>query len=638
MMKPLLLVESLLQILIVCLLAQPLCSQARNCELIERGNVEVSLSSDVTFLPNKEGIKSRDVRRIKRIIKRYDNAINTIHVVTNSDELSKVLQLNSTNNLILLKGDRFVVNRDAVFVGGVITNYPGYNATLLGAGQNLSNIVARSNGYCLYAGDTSILASGMMYSIVDDEFGNVSLSRLSNVFDGELPRAGGNVIKANDETLLVKIPMTVSVKRLLADKTSDFFKYSTLILSGAFVDVALHRIYSDADYLYGYASLRYFYDYADYEQLHYGVLPKYDIINLPIEGYGAYIDQNDFVHVPTNIMNPYLSTNAYGLLFDSNDRHLIFDCLTFVGGGSSAFVQLQNTSNKKFVNCQFINMHNAIAGGSNTNIDINNCHFDNIGAQCVAFESGRDCIVENCYFYDIGTFYKGYYAVRNAGQKAQIINNRFDGFSCGAIFVGNTTNTHSSATVSGNVIDNSRWLDSFEDNCARDFGGIYVSSYADSILIENNIIRNISSQSSSQAGETVTDGRGIFMDEGANNTTISGNVIYNINGSYVLDSRDANSFVGHNTNNTFSDNVLAGKVRVHGNPDASQITVLCRNNVFDEKYRIDSNDFVRFVDNRTCRISTDGNYVHLPSDYRRVIDLEKNLRVLIKYSSQAKKE
>lgn len=563
----------------------------------------------------------------------FDKKYETISIVMTNQGMRKALG-STSERLVLLKGSFFIADRIPVFASGMITNYPGYAPQIMCKGEQLETVISNGNGYIRYSLLSKEHPISGVYGLFDSECKPIHISRLSDVFNGEHPRAGDRVIKEDDQTLLVKIPMTDEVKRLIANKSSDFFKYSLLVLSGAFVDVTLQNLHTDANYIYGNARTRYFYDYSTYELTrYYGAFTKYDIFNLPIEGYGSFIDGNDIAHVSAEYKNPYLSTNSYGFIFDSNDRSLIFNGLHFIGGGTSVFMFLQNASNKTFTHCEFRDMHSTMVGNVNKNIVIDHCSFTNIFGQCISFGRGNGCIVESSCFKRIGTVMKTYYAVQNKGKNCKIANNRFEEFSCGAIFVGSETEFDSSALVEGNEIDNIGWMKDCENRCARDFGGIYVSSYASSIIIKNNIIRNICSQTCKDAnsGQPLADGRGIFMDEGSNHVSVTGNVIYNVKFSYSIDSRNANTFVGHNSDNYFANNIIEGSCRIEGSPDVETITVICKNNIFDSRRPFKTNEYVRVEKdkNRYCAISVIGDVLHIPG--KKSIKLSKRLNSIIKF-------
>ena len=99
------------------------------------------------------------------------------------------------------------------------------------------------------------------------------------------------------------------------------------------------------------------------------------------------------------------------------------------------------------------------------------------------------------------------------------------------------------------------YLEHIDEYALMDGGVIYVATLNDDLIIRNNYIHDI---------DGMKKNRGVFLDDGARNVTVVGNVIVGIANSYCIESdrsKSVEKVVGPaNVNNTIKDNVLDGAI------------------------------------------------------------------------------
>lgn len=294
----------------------------------------------------------------------------------------------------------------------------------------------------------------------------------------------------------------------------------------------------------------------------YNKYPRCRFINSPIRK-GVYV-KNDSVYIPNHINAIRVGKGGY-LLSISNCKFNSFEISGFniIAAGNKSCISVKKSD---FYDQMWVK-------------DI---VFSNISASAILVENCRNvCICSNT----INNTRKN--AIRCTGDKLTVCNNRlkrigfmlqtmaisFSGtniyiygntiedFNYSAIATGGTESNSESDTKSYIVEKNKisyspLFLSTHTDITLADCGGIYIGPQNTQGIIRNNVIINMTGIGSN---------RGIFLDDGAKNLFVYGNLIINTANSYDIDLRLCTTYSkgipDHNTNNHIFHNILTGGYR-----------------------------------------------------------------------------
>lgn len=181
----------------------------------------------------------------------------------------------------------------------------------------------------------------------------------------------------------------------------------------------------------------------------------------------------------------------------------------------------------------------------------------------IGYESD-DASVTGNRFEDIGLMSDNNPCIWNVASRTRIADNTFVDFTYCAIWSG----IHFSESMSdkcSSVIENNEMYQTpaFRKAPSRtmlDSGAIYLATVSQSQVIRNNYIHDIGGPA---------DNRGIFLDDGAVNVEVYGNLVVGIANSYCIDSRRVRWVETHadtkitrvNVNNYIGENTVDGGVR-----------------------------------------------------------------------------
>ncbi|MBR3075285.1 MAG: right-handed parallel beta-helix repeat-containing protein [Bacteroidales bacterium] len=309
-----------------------------------------------------------------------------------------------------------------------------------------------------------------------------------------------------------------------------------------------------------------------------GLMPRFRLFNIKAEGVSFRVNGNravlseglGSVHECSAsrflIVSPGSSLAAIdisGLTFKGNKRNSENGLIEFY---------LAKLGRAAVHDCRFENIYSekAVYSRNSDNLTVSDCVF--AGCQYSGVSSSHkstNTVVRGNRFENCGLALTNAPCVSCSGQNYYIADNSFLDFAYSAIDVGygfrNAKVNGVSGVVEGNSITYSDYyLSSLEENTLMDSGAIYVSTLNDSTVIRYNIISNYSG---------MKDNRGIFLDDGAYNLQVYGNVITGIANSYCIDSRRVASvekIIGRaNYNNKVYDNVVDGKLRLEGREEDS---------------------------------------------------------------------
>ena len=244
--------------------------------------------------------------------------------------------------------------------------------------------------------------------------------------------------------------------------------------------------------------------------------------------------------------------------------------LTFVGGsGQESVIKFDGVKSNdiKLANCHFKDLRNkAIAGIGTDNIAIDKCTFSNCYSLVVTTdENCSNFVVKNCEWEECGQLLENPSCIIASGTNYLIKDNSFVDFYGRALTLGvyfsKGNSVHSSGVVENNEFYfTSSFLESAHQNLLMDNGAIYVNTLNEHLEIRNNYIHDFAG-----AG----DNRGIFLDDGAKNVKVTGNMIINIPNGAAISARRVKGVektVGAaNVGNVIQGNVLDGTVRFEGN-------------------------------------------------------------------------
>lgn len=293
----------------------------------------------------------------------------------------------------------------------------------------------------------------------------------------------------------------------------------------------------------------------------YGINPRYSLINNPISD-GLHITRGK-IYVPWYLKK--IRINKGGRLLHMADCK--FNSLEFTGftvNGSAkcpigVYYSVFRTG--LFVHHNsFGNLSNlAISAAWNENVIISDNTVNNTRVGAIECGGKNSTIVRN-KLKQIGWMLNTRALIGN-GDGLHICDNVIEDFNYAAIAVGSTTPNNNASKLTYIIERNeirlsNDYTDNYFVNTLADGGGIYTGPQCTWGIIRNNVIENI---------KGIHSNRGIFLDDGAKNLAIYGNLIMNTGNSYDIDLRYCNTFSrdipDHNNNNCIFQNIMTGGYR-----------------------------------------------------------------------------
>lgn len=302
---------------------------------------------------------------------------------------------------------------------------------------------------------------------------------------------------------------------------------------------------------------------VDWKQ--YRVRPRYRLINCPVSkglhavgGYIYFPSQYKMIRVNKG---GQLITFAYCHL---NSLEICGFTLNGCGRGTPFEIYSSTFEQGAFIRDNiFTNMSGlAISTAFNTNVTISNNSVTNTRVQAIAGGGTNTTICGN-RLKNIGWMLNTR-AITGGGEHLHICDNVIEDFNYVAIACGSTTSNEKAKPltyiIERNLIRLTKsFTDNYIQNTLADGGGIYVGPQCKQGIIRYNVVENI---------KGIHSNRGIFLDDGAKNLAIYGNLIINTANSYDIDLRLCETYASdipdHNTNNCMFDNILSGGYRFQG--------------------------------------------------------------------------
>lgn len=289
--------------------------------------------------------------------------------------------------------------------------------------------------------------------------------------------------------------------------------------------------------------------------------PRYKLINYPLSD-GIHFFK-DSVYIPINDKFVHISKEGRMLNF-RNCRFHSFTIRDFniIGGGEDVL-----TFNK----CSFVDgawiQNNSFSNLSGCAISIRNCENVRIAGNKITNTRvgaiacyGKNNIVMHNTLKNIGWMLNTR-AIVGGGEQLHICDNVIEDFNYGAIACGSTLPNEKAPkltyVIERNLIRYSeKYAAEYMDNTLADAGAIYIGPQCTWGIIRHNVIYDYVG---------IGANRGIYLDDGAKNLAVYGNLVKNIANSYDIDLRFCKTYAegipDHNTNNYIFHNILTGGYR-----------------------------------------------------------------------------
>lgn len=295
----------------------------------------------------------------------------------------------------------------------------------------------------------------------------------------------------------------------------------------------------------------------------YKVRPRYRLINSPVSK-GVHV-MNGRIYVPKKHKMITIQKGARILTVKScHLNSLVFSGFTISGCGKDCLVGVNDS---KFETGMFITNNHfshlnylAIIAYRNENLVISNNTFSDTRGGVFFMEGGIGTTICGNKMKNIG-WMQNSNAIQVGGERLHIFDNVIEDFIYGAIACGSSKSNAEAPKLTYIIERNTiRQTESFTDNYIQntlaDGGGIYIGPQCTQGIIRNNVVENI---------KGIHSNRGIFLDDGAKNLAIYGNLIMNTANSYDIDLRYSAGYAkgipDHNTNNSVFQNIMTGGYR-----------------------------------------------------------------------------
>ncbi|MBR1543175.1 MAG: right-handed parallel beta-helix repeat-containing protein [Bacteroidaceae bacterium] len=410
--------------------------------------------------------------------------------------------------------------------------------------------------------DKQALKEGGFYSFPFSEFGldDVAVDSKGDEvpFREEVCLVQGDVLKVNGSSDIWKFQ--IDLPDLSEEQCKDFYVLMTRDWTSA-----RHKVVMVKD--------GWLYYHLDSEDLHsdrdpnvdwkqYKVRPRYRLINNPVSK-GLHT-ANGRIYIPKNYKRVRVNRGGQLITFaycHFNSLEITGFELNGCGGGTPIGVYSSTFENGAFIHDNsFSNMSStAISTAYSKNVTISNNTITKTRVQALA-GGGTNCTINGNHLKNIGWMLNTR-AITGGGERMLICDNVIEDFNYGAIAVGSATPNDKAKSltyiIERNLIRLTKdFTDNYIQNTLADGGGIYIGPQCTQGIIRNNVVENI---------KGIHSNRGIFLDDGAKNLAIYGNLIINTANSYDIDLRLTNSkaqgIPDHNTNNSIFQNIMTGGYR-----------------------------------------------------------------------------
>lgn len=441
-------------------------------------------------------------------------------------------------------------------------NYPDANIKIVAI-----NTTLLPEGKTFSYNDEDAISNGHFWSLPYNNFNynDIIIDKSGN----ELPlredvkRVSENIIKVHgiknsiDQDDIWKFK--VELPDLTEEKCKDFY-------------VLMTRDWTSARHKVVKVQEGWLYYHLDTEDLHsdrnpnvdliqYGLLPRYRLINNPVGKGVHYVGGR--IYVPCKYKKIHINKGGY--LFHMGDCHFnSFELTGFnfnglgccpIGVYHSTFKVGMFIHHNVFTNLSSL----AVSAAWNENVVINDNTICNTRVNAIE-SSGKNSTIRGNHLKNIGWMLNTR-AIISGGENVHICDNIIEDFNYAAIACGSRAATRDSVRltyiIERNLIRYSKeYKNNYHTHTLADGGAIYIGPQCTRGIIRNNVIEDIIG---------IHSNRGIFLDDGAKNLAIYGNMIINTGNSYDIDLRYSNSLSKEipdfNSYNCVFHNIITGGYR-----------------------------------------------------------------------------
>ena len=317
---------------------------------------------------------------------------------------------------------------------------------------------------------------------------------------------------------------------------------------------------------------------------------------------GGVVIKNGVLSYPQMYGPQICQCKATFLFWFRENCNIVLNDINFIGGLEYA---VRNDGVLHLNNCHFTNQ---VGGGvlNHFRVIVDRCYFNNIFSFGVRFDHLHGIYSQNPYmevtnstFRNIAHYGTNTYAIRSTG-KAYIGGNEFIDTNYGAIFAGHVNSRtwdylHSIHLIEHNYIHYTpEWIEKRKTFGLQDSGDIYVSVNNIMAVVRLNTIIGTGGIGGTSPYRK---NNAIYVDDGAYNVKVYGNVISGTENYYDIDSRDVSNDRGYNRltpNNHDANNVVYNDNHTDpNNPDRAYVDLSKDNliafNVCDGLVRMQEN-------------------------------------------------
>lgn len=398
----------------------------------------------------------------------------------------------------------------------------------------------------------------------------------------EVPSSGTEEILNRDGTLYKKVSKVWRFKTNLPDLNENKCRDFQILLTHNWTTMIHQVIKVERGYLYfnlrpnKKTTFRKRTADPNVDMKYYHAYPRCRYLNSPVSK-GVHVISNKIL-IPKNI--PSVTIGKGARLFTVRNtklKSLEISGFDVIGAGNSACISV---SRSRFINQMWIR-ENSFSNLSSSAVSItdseNVCVYNNsikdtrVNALTC---NGKNISVSGNHLKDIG-FMSQTTAIRFSGKDIHVYDNIIEDFYYSAIGCGSRKSTKSlTYIIERNLIRHTpTFIAHYKERTVADGGGIYIGPQNTSGIIRYNVVQNIIGIGSN---------RGIFLDDGAKNLSIYGNLITGTANSYDIDLRYCATYKkeipDHNTNNIIIQNVMTGAYRFE--ESATHPTCIAGGNVF----------------------------------------------------------
>lgn len=290
--------------------------------------------------------------------------------------------------------------------------------------------------------------------------------------------------------------------------------------------------------------------------------PRFSLINCPISN-GVHTKHGS-LYVPLKYKQIRVCKSLPLLTIkDCRFNSFILNNINVIGSTDKAVVVIRNSD---FTNYAYISNNNfssiaecAVNAYKSNHVIINHNTIEKTRVGAINVVRCSNVLISKNILKNIGWMLSTR-AIAITGVKLLVSDNIIEDFNYSAIECGGfrqESNDTLEYIVEHNIIRYTKaYYDTYMNHTLSDAGGIYVHPENTGGIIRYNVVENIIGFGAN---------RGIFVDDGARNVAVYGNLIAGIANSYDIDLRyttsHKNTIPDHNTNNIIIHNIMTGGYR-----------------------------------------------------------------------------